>query len=98
MDTKGPISPASDGHSSIYVIVHAFTNYVVLHPSPRIDAANALYVLFDHWIVDFGIPDIIVTDNGNEFMNCKLHIVAACIMSNLITCTVCTMVKWTSRK
>ena len=61
MDTKGPISPSSDGKSYVYVIVHAFTHYVVLHPSPKIDAMNALNVLFDHWIVKFGIPNILVT-------------------------------------
>ena len=61
MDTKGPIFPASDGHSYIYVIVHEFTHYVVLRPSPRNDAANALSVLFNHWIVEFR------NDNENEY-------------------------------
>ena len=69
MDTKGPISLSSDGNSYVYVIVDAFTHYVVLHPSPKNDATNALTVLFDHWIVTFGIPDIFVTDNENEYIN-----------------------------
>ena len=33
------------------------------------DAKIALTVLFDHWIVKFGIPDILVTDNGKEYTN-----------------------------
>ena len=41
MDTKGPNSPSSDGNSYVYVIVDAFTDYVVLHPSPKKDATNA---------------------------------------------------------
>ena len=61
-DTKGPISPSSDGNSYVYVIVDAFTHYVLLHSS----STNALTVLFDHWINKFGIPDILVSDNGNE--------------------------------
>ena len=69
MDTEGPISPSSDGISYVYVIVDAFTRYVVTHPSPKIDATNALTVLFDHWNVKFGIPDILVKDNGNEYVN-----------------------------
>ena len=69
MDTKGSISPSSDGNSFVYVIVDAFTHYVVLHPSPKNDATDANTVLFDHWIVKFGIPDILVTDNGNEYIN-----------------------------
>ena len=47
----------------------AFSRHVVLHPSTKNDATNALTVLFDHWIVKFGIPDILVTDNGNEYIN-----------------------------
>ena len=69
MHTKGPISPSSDGKSYFYVIVDAFTHFVVLHPSPKNDANHALSVLFDHWITKFGIADIMVTDNGNEYMN-----------------------------
>ena len=63
---KGPISPSSDANSYVYVIEDAFTRNVVLHASPKNDATNALTVLFDHWIVKFGIPAILVTDNGNE--------------------------------
>ena len=28
-----------------------------------------LQYFFDHWIVKFGIPDIFVTDNENEYIN-----------------------------
>ena len=35
LDTKGPISPSSDGNSYVYFIVDAFTHYVVLYPSPK---------------------------------------------------------------
>ena len=71
MDTKGPISPSSDGNgnSYVYVIVDAFTHHVVLQPSTTNDATHALTVLFDHWLVKFGIPDILVTDNGNEYIS-----------------------------
>ena len=69
MDTKGPISPSWDGNSYVYVIVDAFTHYVVLHPSSKNDAKIALTVLFDHWIVKFGIPGILKTDYGNENIN-----------------------------
>ena len=51
MDTQRPISPSSDGNSYVSVILDAFTHYVVLHPSPKKDATNALTVLFGHWIL-----------------------------------------------
>ena len=50
----------------VYVIVEAFTHYVILHPSLTNDAANAQNVLFDHWIGKFGILETFVIDNGNE--------------------------------
>ena len=51
MYTKGPTSPSSDGNFYVYVIVDVFTHYVVLHPSLKNDAINALTVLFDDWNV-----------------------------------------------
>ena len=47
-DTNGRISPSSDGNPYVYVIVDAFTHYVVLQPSPKNDATHALTVLLDH--------------------------------------------------
>ena len=69
MDTKSPIYPSSDLNSNVDVIEDAFIHYVVLQPSPRNGATNALTVLFDHWIVTFGVPDILVTDNGNIYIH-----------------------------
>ena len=69
MDTKSPISPSSDGNPYVFVIVDAFTHYVVHHPSHKNDATHALTVFFDHWIVQFGIPDNLVTVFGNEYIN-----------------------------
>ena len=37
-DTKGPISPSSEGNSYIMVIVDAFTHYVALNPVPHCNA------------------------------------------------------------
>ena len=69
MDTMGPISPSSDKNFYVSVIVDAFIHYVVFHSSPKNDAANAFTVLFDHKIVKYGITDILVTDNGNDYIN-----------------------------
>ena len=69
MDTNGPISLSLDGNSYVHVIVDAFTHYVVLHPSPENDTANALTVFFDHWIVYFAISHILKAHNGSEYIN-----------------------------
>ena len=40
-NTKGPISPSSEGNSCIMVIVDAFTHYVALNPVPHCNAYYA---------------------------------------------------------
>ena len=53
-DTKGPISPSSEGNSYIMVIVDAFTHYVALNPVPHCIAYYAYTTLYEHWIAKFG--------------------------------------------
>ena len=67
-DTKGPISPSSEVNSYIMVIVDAFTHYVALNPVPHCKAYYAYTTLYEHWIAKFGLPEILVTDNGTEFI------------------------------
>ena len=63
-DTKGPISPSSEGNSYIMVIFDAFTHYVALNPVPHCNAYYAYTTLYEHWIAKFELPEILVTDNG----------------------------------
>ena len=68
-DTKGPISPSSEGNSFIMVIVDAFTHYVTFNPVPPCNAYYAYTTFYEHWRAKFGLPEILVTDNGTEFIN-----------------------------
>ena len=69
MDTKGPISPTSNGNSYIFVIVDAFSYYIVTNPAPNITPKYAILTLLHHWIAKFGPPQILVTDQGTEYIN-----------------------------
>ena len=66
-------------NSHIMVIVDAFTQYVALNPVPLCNAYYAYTTLYEHWIAKFGLPKILVTDNGIEFINnetitlCRLY-------------------------
>ena len=51
-DTKGPISPSSEGNSYIMVIVDAFTHYVAFNPIPHFNAYYAYKTLYEHWTLD----------------------------------------------
>ena len=61
------------------VIVDAFTHYVALNPVPHCNAYYAYTTHYEQWIAKFGLPEILVTDNGTEFINneiitlCHLH-------------------------
>ena len=68
-DTKGPISPSSEGKSNRMVIVDAFPHYVALNPVPHCNAYYAYTTLYEHWIAKLGLPEILVTDNGTELNN-----------------------------
>ena len=80
-DTKGPISPSSEGNSYIMVIVDAFTHYVALNPVPHCNAYYAYTTLYEHWIAKFGLPEILLTDNGTEFINNE--IITLCHLYNI---------------
>ena len=80
-DTKGPISPSSEGNSYIMGIVDAITHYVALNPVPHCNAYYAYTTLYEHWIAKFGLPEILVTDNGTEFINNE--IITLCHLDNI---------------
>ena len=69
MDTKGPISPSSQNNSYIFVIIDAFSHFVVTNPAPNITSKNAIQTLLHHWITKFGPPQYLVTDRGTEYIN-----------------------------
>ena len=54
------------------VIVDAFTHYVALNPVPHCNAYYANTTLYEQWIAKCGLPEILVTDNGTEFINSPL--------------------------
>ena len=48
MDTKGPISPSSQNNCYIFVIIDAFSHFVVTNPAPNITSKYALQTLLHH--------------------------------------------------
>ena len=50
-------------------IVDAFTDYVALNLVPFCNVYYAYTILYEHWIANFGLPEIFVTDNCTEFIN-----------------------------
>ena len=56
MDTKGPISPSFQGNSYSFVIIDAFSHFVVTNTAPHISSKHAFQTLLHHWITYLGPP------------------------------------------
>ena len=63
------------------VIVDAFTHYVPLNPVPHCKAYFAYTTLYEHWLAKFGLTEILVTDNGTEFIENDL--ITICHLNNI---------------
>ena len=63
------------------VIVDALTHYIALNPVPRCIAYYAYTTLYEDWIAKFGLLEILVTDNGTEFINNE--IITLCHLFNI---------------
>ena len=72
IDKKGPIHPTSEGNNYIFVIVDAFSHYVMIRCAPKNNAHYAFTALFEHWFMKFGLPEEIRSDNGSEYINTEL--------------------------
>ena len=71
-DKKEPIPPSSERNSCIMFKVYAFTLYVSLNHVPHCNAYYAYITLYEHLIEEFGLPEILVTDNCTEFINYEI--------------------------
>jgi hypothetical protein len=66
LDILGPFPRAQGGYRYLYVIIDKFTKWVEVEPVCTIPARSA--VKFIRGLVcRFGVPNHIITDNGNQF-------------------------------
>jgi hypothetical protein len=68
IDLFGPLSPSADGNSYVLLLVDIATRFVILRPIADKTAESIVRSLFMIF-TDFGIPQIIQSDNGTEFSN-----------------------------
>jgi hypothetical protein len=61
-----PVSP--DGYTVLLVVIDVFTGFVILRPLKTNDAASVARKLWKLFCM-FGLPKIIQSDNGPEFVN-----------------------------
>jgi Integrase core domain/Chromo (CHRromatin Organisation MOdifier) domain len=67
MDVLGPLPTSQRGHKYILVISDRFSKLTVAVPMADQTASTVAHVFIDRWVACFGIPMVLLTDNGRNF-------------------------------
>ena len=69
LDLVGPLQKAAGGYTNLLVAIDKFSKWIEARPITNIRSKQAILFFTD--IIDwFGIPNVIITDNGTQF-TCK---------------------------
>ena len=66
LDLVGPL-PASEGFTYLLTVVDRFTRWMDAIPLTTITAQACANALLRQWVSRFGVPSVIVTDQGRQF-------------------------------
>ncbi len=61
------LSVAKDGSIGLLVVVDHFSKYAMAYPMKEFSGKAAAIALYDHWVLTFGCPEIIQSDQGSQF-------------------------------
>ncbi|GAU12536.1 hypothetical protein TSUD_182500 [Trifolium subterraneum] len=73
MDILGPFPTAARQVKYLIVAVDYFTKWIEAEPLAKISASNILRFFKRDVLARFGIPQVVVTDNGTQFTNKKFQ-------------------------
>ena len=68
VDLVGPLPP-SQGHSYLLTCADRFTRWIEVAPLENIRADTVRQKFVETWIARFGVPDVVVTDRGSQFLS-----------------------------
>lgn len=69
VDYLGPLPRSKNGNNFLFVAIDCFTKFIVLVPVRKGDSKNAIKVLRERVFCTFGVPEIIISDNGTPFIS-----------------------------
>ena len=87
IDLTGPLPRTSGGYRYIFVIKDYLTKHVWLIPLKTKGGLEVAEAFVRHFICQAGIPDTVVSDRGNEFVNSLLKNVSKILGINRISTT-----------
>ncbi|PKA65147.1 RNA-directed DNA polymerase like [Apostasia shenzhenica] len=73
LDFLGPMPTAMKGYKWILVAVDYFTKWIEAKPLTQPTAQNVENFLWANILCRYGIPMVIITDNGTPFANQRIH-------------------------
>jgi transposase InsO family protein len=82
LDISGPFQRTRSNNQYVLAIVDYFSKYCSLIPLRNIDAKTIATKLFNKWIVHFGVPGKIHTDQGTNFDSNLMHQLCDCLGIN----------------
>ncbi|RWS26144.1 pol polyprotein-like protein [Leptotrombidium deliense] len=68
-DIFGPITESADGHKYVLVIVDQLSKYCVAIPLHSFESETTVKTFHKYWVLRFGYPDVVITDNGRNFVS-----------------------------
>jgi len=72
MDIVGPFPPAAGQKKFLIVAIDYSNKWIEAEPLAKITAANVQSFMWKV-VCRFGVPHTIITDNGRQFIDCKLE-------------------------
>ena len=75
IDLVGPL-PSSQGFKYLLTIIDRETNWVEAIAMRSITTEHVIKSLCNHWIVRFGVPSILISDQGTQFQSEEFRIFA----------------------
>jgi len=67
IDLLGPLPRTPEGYEYILIICDRFTKVTRAVPPKDISALDDLSAFLDTWVVIYGIPDSVLSDDGPQF-------------------------------
>lgn len=87
MDVVGPLPLTENGNKYILTLQDDLTKYSCAHPLPQHDATTVATCLVEKFICIFGVPKIILTDQGKEFTSKLFAKMSKALKMKHVNCT-----------
>jgi transposase InsO family protein len=67
LDLLGPLRPTTRGNKYLLVIADRFSKVTRVAPLSDITAETVATAFFNKWITVYGVPLLLLSDNGSQF-------------------------------